>query len=123
MASITTSGRAVAGDNLTLVCSAVKAENVTGDIDVQWIGPGGEYILSTESVVVGVPITSGDVTSLVLQFTTLHTSNGGEYTCQCDLILGGETQSVSVTSDVIVQGICIGVSLFCSSFDLLNSCV
>ena len=103
MASITTDGSSVTGENLTLICYAVKAENVTGDIDLQWIGPDGEQVINTESVAMGVPITSGAMTSLILQFTTLHTSNRGQYTCQFDLI-SDETQSVSVTSDVIVQG-------------------
>lgn len=104
MISVTTEGSPFTGENLTLICNAVRAENLTGDIDLQWIGPDGDQVMSTESVAVGVPTTSGTMTSLILQFTTLHTSNGGQYTCQSDLRFDGETQSVSVTHDVIVQG-------------------
>ena len=104
MASIITDGSTVIGGNLTLTCYAMRAENVTGDINLHWIGPDGEQLVTTESVAVGVPTTSGITTSLILQFTDLHTSNGGQYTCLCELISDGETLSVSVTSDVIVQG-------------------
>ena len=104
MASIRTDGSPVTGENLTLICYAVTAENVSGDVNLQWIRPDGEQVMSTQSVVVGVPTTSGSMTSLILQFTDLHTSNGGQYTCQCELVSNGETLSVSVTTDVIVQG-------------------
>ena len=105
MISIITEGSPFTGENLTLICNAVRVDNnMTGDVDLWWIGPDGEQVMSTESVDVGVPTTSGTTTSLVLQFTNLHTSNGGQYMCQSDVISDAETQSVSVTFDVIVQG-------------------
>lgn len=104
MASIITDGSTIIGGNLTLTCYAIRAENATGDINLQWIGPDGEQVMTTESVAVRVPIISGATTSIILQFSELHTSNGGQYTCLCKLISNGETLSVSVTSDVIVQG-------------------
>ena len=100
MVSIRTDGSSIIGENLTLTCYAMTAENVSGDINLQWIGPDGEQVISTESVAIGVPVRSGLVTSLILQFTDLRTSNGGQYTC---LVSNGEAQSVSVTTDVIVQ--------------------
>ena len=105
MISVITEGSPFTGENLTLICNAVRVDsNMTGNVDLWWIGPDGEQVMSTESVDVGVPTTSGTMTSLILQFTNLHTSNGGQYTCQSDVMSDGETQSVSVTSDVIVQG-------------------
>lgn len=104
MASIIIDGSTIIGGNLTLTCYAVRAENATGDVNLQWIGPDGEQVMTTESVAVRVPITSGATTSIILQFSDLRTSNGGQYTCLCKLISDGETLSLSVTSDVIVQG-------------------
>ena len=92
------------GGNLTLTCYAIRGDNVTGDVNLQWIRPDGEEVVTTEFMAVGVPTTSGTTMSLPLQFTDLHTSNGGQYTCLCELISNGETLSVSVTSDVIVHG-------------------
>ncbi len=104
MASIISDGSTIIGGNLTLTCRAIRAENVTGDINLQWIGPGDEQVVTTEFVAIGAPTTSGATTYRHLQFTNLHTSNGGQYTCLCELISNGEMLSVSVTSDVIVQG-------------------
>ena len=104
MASIISDGSTIIGENLTLTCHAIRTENVTGDVNLQWIGPDNEQVVTTELVAIGVPTTSGATTSRLLQFTNLHTSNGGQYTCLCELISDGKTLSVSVAFDVIVQG-------------------
>lgn len=104
MASIISDGSKIIGGNRTLTCYATRADNVTGNVNLQWIRPDGEEVMTTEFVAVGVPTTSGATTSLPLQFTDLHTSNGGQYTCLCELVSNGKTLSVSVTSDVIVHG-------------------
>ena len=105
MASVRTDGNSVAGETFYLICLATRAENVTGDINLQWIGPDGSQVMSQGLVVVGVPTTSGSITSLTLEFATLYSSNGGQYSCQSNLTYDHEGYSVSVTSDVIVQGI------------------
>ena len=105
MASVRTDGNSVAGETFYLICLATRAENVTGDINLQWIGPDGSQVMSQGLVVVGVPTTSGSITSLTLEFATLYSSNGGQYSCQSNLTYDDEVYSVSVTSDVIVQGI------------------
>lgn len=113
MISVITEGSPFTGENLTLICNAVRVDNnMTEDVNLWWIGPDGEQVMTTKSVAVGVPTTLGTMTSLILQLTTLHTSNGGQYTCQGDVMSDGEIQSVSVISDVIVQGMYLSKILF-----------
>ena len=105
MASVNISGVARAGEALNLTCSVTRAENVTGDVRVQWIGPDGNQVVSSDSVLVGIPETSGAVTTLTLEFTTLSTSHGGEYRCQADLVSQEVMFTISALQDVTVRGI------------------
>ncbi len=82
MISVNSSGSSNAGEMLTLMCFVTRIANDIGNVLLQWLGPGGNQVASMGAVVVGSPLTSGAVTSLSLQFTTLFTSHGGEYTCQ-----------------------------------------
>ena len=105
MAAVRTDGNLVAGETFSMECYITRAKNVTSDIFLRWIGPDGRQVISQGLVVVGIPTTSGSITSLTLKFATLYSSNGGQYSCQSNLTYDDEGYSVSVTSDVIVQGI------------------
>ena len=105
MAAVRTDGNLVAGETFSMECYITRAKNVTSDIFLRWIGPDGRQVISQGLVVVGIPTTSGSITSLTLKFATLYSSNGGQYSCQSNLTYDHEGYSVSVTSDVIVQGI------------------
>lgn len=106
MASVNTTGNAIAGEMFTLTCSATRVGNFTGNVTLQWITPDGSQAVSTGSVVVGTALTSGEMTSLSLQFTTLFTSHGGEYRCQGQLVSQNTTYTVLALQDVIVRGVC-----------------
>ena len=110
MASINTTGVSSVGEMFSLTCSITRAENITGDISLRWIGPDETQVVSTNSVQVGTPVTSGAVTTLSLQFTTLFTSHGGEYACQADLVSQDTRFTLSALQDVIVRGIFMMVS-------------
>ena len=98
------SGNATAGELFTLICSITRVMNITGDVILQWIGPDGTQVVSRSPLRVGVPLTSGATTSISLQFTTLLTSHGGEYTCRGNLVSQGIMYTISALQDVIVQG-------------------
>ena len=105
MASVSSEGSSVAGQSLVLTCSVTKVENITGNVDIQWIGPDGSEVTTGGSVTVGAPTTSGADTRLSLQFATLYTSDSGQYTCRGDLVSSNSTYTVLTMQDVIVQGI------------------
>lgn len=104
MVSVNSSGNATAGEMLSLMCSITRAVNITGDIRLQWIGPGGNQVVSDGAVIVGSLVTLGATTSLSLQFTPLFTSHGGEYICRGDLVSQDIMYTISALQDVIVRG-------------------
>lgn len=104
MAYVNTSGVSSVGETFLLICTVTRAENVTGDINLRWIGPDEIQVMNTSSVQVGSPVTSGAMTTLTLQFTTLLTSHGGEYMCQADLAYQDTLFTITALQDVIVRG-------------------
>ena len=99
-----TEGSSVAGESLVLTCAITKIENIAGSVTVQWIGPDGSQVMSGGAITVGAPTTSGAVTRASLQFGTLYTSDGGQYTCRGDLVSSDSTYTAIAIQDVIVQG-------------------
>lgn len=105
MASVNTSGVSKIGETFSLTCSVTRAENLTGDISLRWIGPDKIEVVSANSIQVGPSMTFDTVTTLSLQFNTLSTSHGGEYMCQADLVSGDSIFTVSALQDIIIRGI------------------
>ncbi len=106
MASVNSSGNAIAGEALTLTCSITRSigEDTNGSLILQWMSPNGTPVMSMGPVVVGEPLTSGSTTSISLHFTTLFTSHGGQYTCLGDFVSENIRYMVSVLQDVFIQG-------------------
>lgn len=104
-ASVSAEGSSIAGESLTVICSITRVNDIVGNVTVQWIGPGGTQVISSESVTVGAPTTTGATTSSSLQFSALRASSGGQYTCRGDLVTNDTVYSVLTLQDVIVQGI------------------
>ena len=104
LGSVNTEGSSIAGEPLTLTCSVTRVDNVTGNVVLQWIGPDGAPLTSNETVTVGVPTTSGATTTISIHFSTLYTSNAGQYTCQGELISSDVMYTVLALQDIIVQG-------------------
>ena len=104
MASINISGNGIAGEILVLECFVTRAVNISGSLVIQWIGPDGSPVVSMGPVVVGNPVTSGETTSLTLQFNSLYTSHGGRYACQGDFVSQNIMYTVTALQDVIIQG-------------------
>ena len=104
MAAVNSTGDSTLGEAFSLICSITRAQDLTGDVTIQWIGPDGNPVTTREGVVVGTPGTSEGVTSLSLQFTTLLTSHGGEYTCMANLASQDTMYTISALQDVFVRG-------------------
>jgi len=80
------SGTPLAGSNYSLVCSAVK--NVNGllrPIQLEWIDPNGHPVVNGSGITVEAANSVSTMTTQTLTFGSLHTSHGGEYTCQATL--------------------------------------
>lgn len=108
MASVSSTSIGLAGEVFHLACSiTVRDESSNGSLALSWTGPDESPVVSKGPIVVGEPVTSGGTISLMLQFASLFTSHGGQYTCQGDLVTGDTTYTVSVLQDVVVQGIVI----------------
>lgn len=101
MASVNSSGSGNAGEIFTLICSITRAENISGNVILQWIGPP---VTSMDAFNIGDPVQYGATTTLSLVFTSLFTSHGGEYTCQADLAFQDTMYTISALQDVIVRG-------------------
>jgi hypothetical protein len=107
MATVNSTGNSTAGEMFTVICSVTRVANFTGNIALQWVTPDGNPAESMGSIVVGSPLTSGETTSLSLQFTALFTSHGGQYLCRGDLVSQDTTYTVIALQDVIVRGTCL----------------
>ncbi len=74
--------------------------------EVVWVGPDSSEVVSGGDISVTGPSTVGNITTMDLTFSPLHTSHGGEYTCTADITIPSvDINSVtgSASSDVIVQ--------------------
>ena len=77
-----TSGTPLAGESYTLTCTVEVVEGLVVDPVVRWLGLSNNTIVSGSNFTVGNPVMDGTITTLTLIFNSLHTSHGGEYTCQ-----------------------------------------
>ena len=106
----------LAGTEYTLVCTATKDVSLTTAIlEVEWFGPNGNLITGTEEgiTVTGQASTTDTELTSSLTFTSLKTSQGGEYTCSVNLTIPEANvtdHNVRRTSAVRVQ----------SKYDLLK---
>ena len=108
MASVSSVGSSVAGEQLTLTCSVSVLEGASGIPIVEWRGADGSILTNMESgrIVVGDPTTNGSTTTVTLQFSPLHTSNAGVYTCQGALSFTEpeRTDTVTLAETIVVNG-------------------
>ena len=111
----------IAGLSYNLTCT-VTLENAAGNLTVEWLGLNNNQLHSSSDVTVGdtVPVNCFTYTT-TLQFTTLHTSHGGQYSCQATLGDVNSTAAVNITvpskSILSFYAVVIVVSLcFCFFF-------
>ena len=107
MVAITTTGSATAGEMLTLTCRVTVVEGLTVQPDVEWADPGDGAVMSdVNDVTVGSVMRSGSESTLVLEFSPLRTSHGGQYTCRATInvpLIDISDLSNSSSQDVTVQ--------------------
>ena len=79
--AIDTAGTPTAGEMLTLTCGVTVVEGLIVDPTVIWFYSDNEAVPFGVNVTVGGVMRSGRKSTLVLEFSPLHTSHGGRYTC------------------------------------------
>ena len=87
--SITASGNPTLGQSYTLTCNVSIASGVTGNLIVQWVGPG-----SSAPIVTGGDFTVSSTSPYTLTINPLRQSHGGQYTCRATV--GGDNGTASV---------------------------
>ena len=97
-----------AGDMFILTCRVTVVEGLTVQPDVEWVDSGGNTVMSgVNDVTVGSVMRNGRESTLGLQFSPLHTSHGGQYTCGATIniqsigvsgLSGSSSQNVTVQS-------------------------
>ena len=90
-------GPFIAGLSYNLTCT-VTLENATRTPTVGWLDPNNNSLSSSSNITVGDTVTVNCSTyTTTLQFTTLHTFHGGQYSCQATLGVVNNTAAVNVT--------------------------
>ena len=92
------------GERASLVCHIEKPQILSEDFEVEWIGPNGKIVNSTTFVSLNSSVISKNVTEFSLQFSSLFTSHGGEYTCQVTL-KSENMYTIAATRNVFILGI------------------
>ena len=93
------SGVPLSGETYNLTCT-VEANVLP---TVQWLYSSyGTAVTNGSDITVGTQRTTGSTTILTLSFNPLHTSHGGQYTCQSTT--DTPLSTVTVTRNVTVLG-------------------
>ena len=102
----------ITGRSNNLTCT-VTVENVADPPTVKWLDPNKNPLTNNDDITVTDTVALNCSTyTTVLHFTTLHTSHGGQYSCQATLGAVNNTAAVNIT----VQSKSLQVVLFWSHF-------
>ena len=86
MVAIDTPSLTTAGEVLILICRVTVVEGLTVQPDVVWLDFEGDPVMSgVNHVTVGIVMRNDTESILGLQFSPLHTSHGGQYTCRATI--------------------------------------
>ena len=87
----------VAGLSYNLTCT-VTVENVADPPIVEWLDPSNNPLTNSSDITVGNTLLADCSTyTATLHFTTLRTSQGGQYTCWATLGAVNNSKAVNIT--------------------------
>ena len=96
----------IVGLSYNLTCTVTLENNTTGTPTVGWLDHNNNPLHSSSNITVGDTVTVSSFTyTTTLQFTRLHTSHDGHYSCQATLGTLNSTAvvNISVLSKNILQ--------------------
>ena len=115
---IETAGTPTAEEMLTLTCRVTVVGGLTVQPDVEWVDSGGSAVMSSVSnVTVGGLMRNGNEFTLDLEFSPLHTSHGGQYTCSA--IINIESIGVSGLNGSTSQAVIVERMLLNALFSVI----
>ena len=87
----------IAGLSYNLTCT-VTLKNAAGTPTVEWLGPNNNSLHNNSDITVGDTVAVNCSTyTTTLEFTTLHTFHGGQYSCQATIGAVNNTAPVNIT--------------------------
>ena len=87
----------IAGQSYNLICT-VTLENTTRTPTVEWLNPNNNPLDNNSNITVGDTVAVNCSTyTTTLQFTTLRTFLGGQYSCQATIRAVNNTAPVNIT--------------------------
>ena len=95
--TIISSGVPTSGETYNLTCTVEANVRPT----VQWLDTNGSAVTNGSDITVETQRINGSTTILTLSFNPLHTSHGGQYTCQSTA--GRSPSTVNTTRNLTVQ--------------------
>ena len=103
---VTSKGDPIAGNTYTLVCQVSVVEGLVVNPNVVWLDSNGTTVSGLD-ITVGGPSIEGSVVTHNLTFSPLHTSHGGDYTCQANVSVVSISLSSSNLTRITVQSMFI----------------
>ena len=95
LVTVITEGSSIAGEIFSMICTVETVEGVrSNDISIIWTGPDETIISGDDRIMIIGPNTDDIVTTGILMFSLLYTSDRGQYTCT------GRISATSVGVDV-----------------------
>ena len=77
-----TEGSSIAGEIFSMICTVETVEGVRSeDTSIMWTGSDETIISGEDRIMIIGPNTEGNVTTGILMFSPLYTSDRGQYTC------------------------------------------
>ena len=100
--AVTSAPLTIAGDSLSLTCTATVIDNLVVTPDLQWLAPDGSNLVAMDIMQSDLVFTREVV------LNSLRTSQGGQYRCEATLTIpDGPTTLGIASTGVRVQSKCI----------------
>ena len=107
MVAINTVSVPIAGEMLTLTCRVTVVGGLTVQPDIVWLVSGGSAVRSgVNNVTINNVVRNGSESTVGLEFSSLHTSDGGQYTCRATInmqLIGVSDLRGNSSQNVIIQ--------------------
>ena len=116
----------VAGIPLSLTCNVTVVEFLVIEPYIEWLGPDGSSISSDGNPSVTTsPILNGTLSTLIVEFSSLQTSHGGQYSCYASFRIPNTSplNNMAVTTVTVQSEFSVFLMMFCLLLFLVISII